>query len=61
MNMFSQGIDPKLDLSNMKQIIEVSEYCTELPVHARTPYSGSLAYTLVERFDIEPLSDFTAK
>merc|ERR1719281_1677482 len=45
MNMFSQGIDPKLDLSDMKSIIEVSEYCTELPVPARMPWSGSLAYT----------------
>jgi 2-isopropylmalate synthase len=45
MNMFSQGIDPKMDLSDMKSIIEVSEYCTELPVPARMPWSGSLAYT----------------
>merc|ERR1719281_942114 len=45
MNMFSQGIDPKLDLSDMQSIIEVSEYCTELPVPARMPWSGSLAYT----------------
>merc|ERR1719274_166102 len=45
MNMFSQGIDPKLDLSDMQSIIEVSDFCTELPVPARSPWAGSLVFT----------------
>merc|ERR1719199_2073181 len=45
MNMFSQGIDPLIDLSDMQAIIEVSDFCTELPVHARSPWAGSLVFT----------------
>ncbi|MEM5528430.1 2-isopropylmalate synthase [Gammaproteobacteria bacterium AS21] len=45
MNLYSQGIDPKLDLSNIIEIIEVVEYCTELPVAARHPWAGELVYT----------------
>ncbi|WP_200834047.1 2-isopropylmalate synthase [Nitrincola tapanii] len=45
MNLYSQGIDPKLDFSNIKEIIEVVEYCTELPVAARHPWAGELVYT----------------
>jgi len=37
MNMYSQGIDPKLDFSNMDEIIQVVKYCTQLPVHPRHP------------------------
>jgi len=45
MNMYSQGVDPQLDLSNIIEIIEVVEYCTELPVAARHPWAGELVYT----------------
>lgn len=45
MNLYSQGIDPKLDFSNIQEIIDVVEYCTELPVHARHPWAGELVYT----------------
>jgi len=45
MNMYSQGVDPELDLSNIIEIIEVVEYCTELAVSARHPWAGELVYT----------------
>lgn len=45
MNLYSQGIDPKLDFSNIQEIIDVVEHCTELPVHARHPWAGELVYT----------------
>ncbi|MGB0846946.1 MAG: 2-isopropylmalate synthase [Thiolinea sp.] len=45
MNLYSRGIDPKLDFSDIKEIIDVVEYCTELPVHPRHPWAGELVYT----------------
>jgi 2-isopropylmalate synthase len=45
MNLYSQGIDPELDFSDIKEIIHVVEYCTELPVAARHPWAGELVYT----------------
>jgi 2-isopropylmalate synthase len=45
MNMYSQGVDPKLDLSDMRRIIEVVEYCTEIKTHPRHPWAGELVYT----------------
>jgi 2-isopropylmalate synthase len=42
LNLYSQGISPGLDFSNLNHIIQVYEECTKLPVHARAPYSGSL-------------------
>jgi 2-isopropylmalate synthase len=45
LNMFSQGIDPRLDLSDLPALIEVAEACTRLPVHARHPYAGELVFT----------------
>ncbi len=45
MNLYSQGIDPELDFSNIKEIIDVVEHCTELPVSARHPWAGELVYT----------------
>ena len=45
MNMFSQGIDPQLYLSNMPEIIAIAEECTKIPVHARQPYAGELVFT----------------
>ncbi|MDN5976875.1 MAG: 2-isopropylmalate synthase [Acidipropionibacterium jensenii] len=45
MNLFSQGVDPKIDFSDMPQIRRTVEYCTGLPVPARQPYSGDLVFT----------------
>lgn len=45
MNLFTQGIDPKVDLSDMAETIEVSEFCTELRVPERYPWAGALVYT----------------
>lgn len=45
MNLFSQGIDPGLDLSQIDRIADVTERCTRIPVHPRHPYAGELVYT----------------
>ena len=45
MNLYSQGIDPGLDFSDMGVIIRTAEYCTDLPVHPRHPYAGELVFT----------------
>ena len=45
MNLYSQGVDPKLDLSNMRSVIETVEFCTEIETHPRHPYAGELVYT----------------
>jgi len=45
LNLFSQGIDSKLDFSDIAESIEVAEYCNQLPVHQRHPYAGELVYT----------------
>lgn len=45
MNLYSQGVDPELDFSDITEIIEVVEFCNELPVPARHPWAGELVYT----------------
>ncbi len=45
MNLYSQGISPQLDFSDMKQVVELVEQCNQLPVHPRHPYAGKLAFT----------------
>ncbi|WP_163648436.1 2-isopropylmalate synthase [Modicisalibacter sp. 'Wilcox'] len=45
MNLYSQGIDPRLDLSNPDEIIQVCTECTGLPLHPRHPWVGELVYT----------------
>ncbi|WP_234440510.1 2-isopropylmalate synthase [Streptomyces rimosus] len=45
MNLFSQGIDPMLDLSGIDGIRRAAEYCTQLPVGARHPWAGDFVYT----------------
>ena len=45
MNMFSQGVDPMLDISDISELRRVAEYCNQLPVHPRHPYVGDLVYT----------------
>jgi len=44
MNLYSQGVDPELDFSNMDKIINVVERCTQLAVHPRHPYAGELVF-----------------
>ena len=43
-NLYSQGIDPRLDLHDMARIIEVYKRCTDMPVHPRHPWAGDLVY-----------------
>ncbi len=45
MNLFSQGVDPMIDFSDIDEIRRTVEYCTQLPVHPRHPYAGDLVYT----------------
>ncbi|MGA7269064.1 MAG: 2-isopropylmalate synthase, partial [Aestuariivirga sp.] len=45
MNMFSQGVDPGLDCSNINDLVRMAEYCNQLPVHPRHPYAGELVFT----------------
>jgi 2-isopropylmalate synthase len=45
MNLFSQGIDPEIDFSDIDEIRRTVEYCTQLPVHERHPYGGDLVFT----------------
>ncbi|SEH59641.1 2-isopropylmalate synthase [Mycolicibacterium rutilum] len=45
MNMFSRGVDPQIDFSNIDEIRRTVEYCNQLPVHERHPYGGDLVYT----------------
>lgn len=45
LNLFSQGVDPQVDLSYIDEIRRTVEYCTQLPVHPRHPYAGDLVYT----------------
>lgn len=45
LNLFSQGIDPQIDFSDIDQIKRTVEYCNQLPVPERSPYGGDLVYT----------------
>lgn len=45
LNMFTQGVDPELDLHDINRLITVSEQVTDIPVHIRHPYAGELVYT----------------
>ena len=44
-NMFSQGIDPKLNIEHINEIIELYERCCKIPIHPRHPYAGKLVFT----------------
>ena len=44
-NMFSQGINPELNIERINDIIEIYERCTKLPIHPRHPYAGKLVFT----------------
>jgi 2-isopropylmalate synthase len=45
MNLFAQGVDPELDITDIDSLRRVAEYCNRLPVHPRHPYVGDLVYT----------------
>ncbi|MDF0489498.1 2-isopropylmalate synthase [Sphingomonas sp. H39-1-10] len=45
LNMYTQGLSPGLDLSDIDEIVNTVTYCTQLPVHPRTPYAGDLVFT----------------
>ncbi len=45
MNLYTQGIDPGLDFSDIDEVVKTVEYCTNIPVHPRTPYAGDLVFT----------------
>ena len=45
LNMFTQGVDPELDFSDINKLIETAEFCNQLPVHQRHPYAGLLVHT----------------
>ncbi|WP_142849409.1 2-isopropylmalate synthase [Telmatospirillum sp. J64-1] len=45
LNLYTQGIDPKLDFSDMRSVVRVVEECNQIPVHPRHPYAGELVFT----------------
>jgi 2-isopropylmalate synthase len=45
MNLYTQGVDPKLDFSNINAVAHCAEACTQLPIHPRHPYAGDLVFT----------------
>ncbi len=45
LNLYTQGIDPRLDLSDINAVLRCAEYCNRLPVHPRHPYAGELVFT----------------
>ena len=45
LNMYTQGVDPGLDFSDIDEVIQTVEYCNQIPVHPRHPYAGDLVFT----------------
>ena len=45
LNLYTQGVDPGLDLSDIDAVVKTVTYCTNIPVHPRTPYAGDLVFT----------------
>ena len=45
MNLYTQGVNPELDFSNINEVVRTVEYCNQLPVHPRHPYGGELVFT----------------
>ncbi len=45
LNLYTQGVAPGLDFSNIDTVVGTLEYCTNLPIHPRTPYAGDLVFT----------------
>jgi len=45
LNLFTQGVEPELDISDIHGLVEIAEFCNQLPVHERHPYAGQLVHT----------------
>ncbi|WP_404832772.1 2-isopropylmalate synthase [Alcaligenes nematophilus] len=45
LNLYTQGVDPELDFSDIDEVRRTAEYCNQLPVHPRHPYAGDLVFT----------------
>ncbi|MGF7149196.1 2-isopropylmalate synthase [Sphingomonas zeicaulis] len=45
LNLYTQGVNPKLDFSDIDEVIQTVEYCNAIPVHPRHPYAGDLVFT----------------
>ena len=45
LNLYTQGVDPELDFSDIGEVVRTVEYCNQLPVHPRHPYAGELVFT----------------
>ena len=45
LNLYTQGVDPELDFSDVGEVVKTVEYCNQLPVHPRHPYAGELVFT----------------
>jgi 2-isopropylmalate synthase len=45
LNLYTQGVSPNLDFSNMREIVRTAEHCNNIPVHPRHPYAGELVFT----------------
>jgi 2-isopropylmalate synthase len=45
LNLMTQGVDPRLDFSEIERVVRTAEHCTRLPVHPRHPYAGELVFT----------------
>jgi len=45
LNMYTQGVDPQLDFSNINEVARCYEHCTQMPIHPRHPYVGDLVFT----------------
>ena len=45
LNLFTQGVDPHLDFSDISELVETAEFCNQLPIHQRHPYAGQLVHT----------------
>lgn len=45
LNLYTQGVEPGLDLSHLNTVVREAEYCNQLPVHPRHPYAGDLVFT----------------
>ena len=58
--MFSQGIDPQLEISDINHIVEVCERCTKMPVDDRKPYAGKLVFTAFSGSHQDAISKGTA-
>ena len=45
LNLYTQGISPKLDFSDIQAVVDVVTACNDIPVHQRHPYGGEMAFT----------------